>query len=154
MQHLREKTQFPGFRFSPGSAEALVRCGGKIVHFNCLLYRQHLCQKLSQSNCVCKIIASCKGGAFFLRHSVLVLNIFVHVHIIASCKADSWKIIIVCCVYTLPIHVTLLPVTGICSSVCWYNGMDWNVCINVCCMLCLYVYKSTLFYWYYYSARS
>jgi len=29
MQHLSEKTQFPGF-VSPGSAEALVRCGGKI----------------------------------------------------------------------------------------------------------------------------
>jgi len=30
MQHLSEKTQFPGFLFSPGTTEALVRCGGKI----------------------------------------------------------------------------------------------------------------------------
>jgi len=32
MQHLSEKTQFPGFLFPPGSAEALIRCGEKIKY--------------------------------------------------------------------------------------------------------------------------
>jgi len=48
------KDAISGFPVSPGSAEALVRYGGEKVHFDCLLSRQHLCQKLAQSNCVCK----------------------------------------------------------------------------------------------------
>jgi len=40
------------------------------VHFDCLLYRQHFCQKLSQSNYVCKYYSKSKVGRF-LRHSVL-----------------------------------------------------------------------------------
>jgi len=32
MQHLSEKTAISGFPVSPGSAEALIRCGGKIKY--------------------------------------------------------------------------------------------------------------------------
>ena len=52
MQHLSEKTQFPGFLFP----QVLVVQKHKLgevenkVHFDCLLSRQHLCQKLLQSN--------------------------------------------------------------------------------------------------------
>jgi len=63
MQHLSEKCNF---QVSPGSAEALVRRGGKItVHVDCLLSPQHLCQKLSQMNSVCKDYSKSKVGRFF-----------------------------------------------------------------------------------------
>jgi len=39
MQHLNEKMQCSAFPVSPGSAEALVRSGGKIKCFDCLLSR-------------------------------------------------------------------------------------------------------------------
>ena len=35
------------------------------IHFDCLLSLQHLCQKLSQSNCAFKNYTSCEGGTFF-----------------------------------------------------------------------------------------
>ena len=55
----------------PGSAEALVRCAGKIKY---ILIAYCLCNIFAK-NCrnrtvYVKIIASCKGGTFFLRHSV------------------------------------------------------------------------------------
>ena len=60
-----------GFPVSPGSAEALVRWGGKIKKcLDCLLSRQHFCQKLLQSNRVCKDYSNLKLGRF-LRHSVV-----------------------------------------------------------------------------------
>ena len=34
------------------------------VHYNCLLSRQHLCQKLLQSNRVCKDYSKSKVGRF------------------------------------------------------------------------------------------
>jgi len=64
MQHLSEKT-ISAFPVSPGSAEALVRWGGKIKY---VLIAYFLCnifaQKLLQSNCVYKIIASQRWGVF------------------------------------------------------------------------------------------
>jgi len=68
------KDAISGFPVSPGSAEALVRWGGKTKYiFDCLLSRQHLCQKLKQSNYVyVKIIASCKGGTFFETQCTLL----------------------------------------------------------------------------------
>jgi len=41
--------------------------------FDCLLSRQHLCQKLSQSNRVCKDYSKSKVGRFF-RHGVVQLT--------------------------------------------------------------------------------
>jgi len=56
------------FWVSPGSAEALVRWGGKIKY---LLSQQHLCQKLLQSNHVCKDYSKSKVG-HFLRQYIMV----------------------------------------------------------------------------------
>jgi len=64
-----------GFPVSPGSAEALVRCGEKNkVCFDCLLSRQHFCQKLLQSNRVCKDYSKSKVGCF-LTHSVNIIHV-------------------------------------------------------------------------------
>jgi len=65
MQHLSEKTQFPGF-LSPGSAEALVRCGGKIKYTLIAYFLGNICVKNCHNQTVyVQIIASCKGGTFF-----------------------------------------------------------------------------------------
>jgi len=57
-----------GFHVSPGSAEALVRCAGKIkikyILIACFL--GNICAKNCRNRAVyVKIIASCKGGTFF-----------------------------------------------------------------------------------------
>jgi len=65
MQHLSEKTIF-GFHVSPGSAEALVRCGRKIKYVLIAYFLRNICAKNSRNRTVyVKIIASCKGGTFF-----------------------------------------------------------------------------------------
>ena len=65
MQHLSEKTQFPGFLFAQ-VAEALVRCGGKIKYVLIAYFLGNLCAKNCRNRTVyVKIIASCKGGTFF-----------------------------------------------------------------------------------------
>ena len=53
MQHLSEKMQFP---VSPGSAEALVRCGGKIKYILIAYFLGNICAKdvAIELNCVCK----------------------------------------------------------------------------------------------------
>jgi len=66
MQHLSENTQFPGFLFLPGSAEALVRWGGKIKYILIAYFLSNICAKNCHNSTVyVKIIASCKGGTFF-----------------------------------------------------------------------------------------
>ena len=72
MQHLSDKTQFPGFLFPPGSAEALVRCGEKIKYILIAYFLGNIFAKNCRNRTVyVKIIASCKGGRF-LRHGVEV----------------------------------------------------------------------------------
>ena len=69
MQHLSEKT-ISGFPVSPGSAEALVRCGGKIKYSLIAYFLGNIFAKNCRNRAVyVKIIASCKGGTF-LTHSV------------------------------------------------------------------------------------
>jgi len=69
MQHLSEKTQFPGFLFP--HAEALVRCGGKLKYILITYFLGNICAKNCRNRTVyVKIIASCKCGTFLLRHSV------------------------------------------------------------------------------------
>ena len=67
MQHLSEKTQFPGFLFSQVSQlEALVRCGGKIKYILIAYFFGNISAKNCHNRTVyVKIIASCKGGTFF-----------------------------------------------------------------------------------------
>jgi len=60
------KDAISGFPVSPGSAEALVRCGVKIkyiliAYFLGNIYAKNCCNR----TVYVKIIASCKGGAFF-----------------------------------------------------------------------------------------
>jgi len=59
-----------GFPVSPGSAEAIVRRGGKIKYVLIAYFLGNICAKNGRNRTVyVKIIASCKGGTF-LRHSV------------------------------------------------------------------------------------
>jgi len=58
---------------SPGSADALVRCGGKIKYILIAYFLGNICAK----NCVTvyvTIIASCKGGTFFETQCILKLS--------------------------------------------------------------------------------
>jgi len=69
MQHLSDKTQFPGFLFPQVVQKHWLGEVENRVHVDCLLSRQHLCQKLSQLNCVRKDHSKSNVGRF-LRHSV------------------------------------------------------------------------------------
>ena len=54
------------FPVSPGSAEALVRWGGKIEYILIVSFLNNICAKNCRNRTVyVKIIASCKGGTFF-----------------------------------------------------------------------------------------
>jgi len=60
------KDAISGFPVSPGSAEALVRCGGKIKHILIAYFLGNSYAKNCRNRTVyVKIIASCKGGTFF-----------------------------------------------------------------------------------------
>ena len=60
------KDAISGFPVSPGSAEALVRCGGKIKYFLVAYFLGNICAKKCRNRTVyVEIIASCKGGTFF-----------------------------------------------------------------------------------------
>jgi len=66
MQHLSEKTQFRGFLFPEGSAEALVRSGGKIKYVLIAYFLGNIYAKHCRNRTMyVKIISSCKGGTFF-----------------------------------------------------------------------------------------
>ena len=67
MQHLSEKTQFLGFRFPHVVQKHYL--GEMGVCFDCLLCRQHLCEKLLQSNLYVKIMAS-RTWDVLSKHSV------------------------------------------------------------------------------------
>ena len=72
---LKWKDAISGFLVSPGSAEALVRCGGKIKYILIAYFLGNIFAKNCRNRTVyVKIIASCKGGTF-LRHSVVVTTI-------------------------------------------------------------------------------
>ena len=66
-----------GYLFPPGSAEARVRCGGKIKYILIAYFLGNIYAKNCRNRTVCvKIIASCKGWMFFLRHSVYIICLF------------------------------------------------------------------------------
>jgi len=61
-----------GFPVSPGSAEALVRCGGKIKYILIAYFLGNIYAKNCRNRTVyVKIIASCKGGTFFETRCIL-----------------------------------------------------------------------------------
>jgi len=70
-QHLTERMLFLWFCILPGSAESLVRWGGKIPPFECLLSQYHLCQKLPNVIHVCQSYKETKSSDIFLRHCVV-----------------------------------------------------------------------------------
>jgi len=60
------KDTISGFPVSPGSAEALVRCDGKIKYILIAYFIGNICAKNCRNRTVyVKIIASCKGGTFW-----------------------------------------------------------------------------------------
>jgi len=60
------KDAISGFPVSSGSAEALVRCGGKIKYILIAYFLGNICAKNCRNRTVhVKIIGSCKGGTFF-----------------------------------------------------------------------------------------
>jgi len=66
MQQFKWKDAISGFPASPGSVEALVRCGGKIKYILIAYFLGNICDKNCRNRAVyVKIIASCKGGTFF-----------------------------------------------------------------------------------------
>ena len=70
------KDAISGFHVSPGSAEALVRCGGKIKYILIAYFLGNIyAKKLSQSNCVCKNYSKLYRWDVFLRHSVVYHSI-------------------------------------------------------------------------------
>jgi len=71
------KRRNSGFPVSPGSAEALVRCGGKIKYILIAYFLRNVYAKNCRNRTVyVKIIASCKGGTF-LRHSVYIIDLLI-----------------------------------------------------------------------------
>ena len=56
------------------------KLGASKVCFDCLLSRQHLCQKLLQSSSVCKDYSKSKVGRF-LRHGVQIRLTFIFTYI-------------------------------------------------------------------------
>ena len=60
------KDAISGFPVSPGSAEALVRSGGKIKYILIACFLGNICAKNCRNRTVyVKITASCKAGTFF-----------------------------------------------------------------------------------------
>ena len=63
---------------SPGSAEALVGCGGKIKYILIVYFLGNICAKNCRNRTAyVKIIASCKGGTFFETRCT-VSRLYVH----------------------------------------------------------------------------
>jgi len=55
-----------GFPVSPGNAEALVRCGGKIKYILIAYFLGNICAKNCRNRTVyVKIIGRCNGWTFF-----------------------------------------------------------------------------------------
>ena len=60
------KDTISGFPVFPGSAEALVRCGGKVKYILIAYLLGNIYAKNCRNRTVyVKIIANCKGGTFF-----------------------------------------------------------------------------------------
>ena len=72
---LKQKDAISGFPVSPVSAEALVRCGGKIKYFLIAYFLGNICAKNCCNRTVyVKIIASFKGGTFFETQCIYILS--------------------------------------------------------------------------------
>jgi len=68
MQHLSEKTRFPGFLFPQVVQKHYISamCCGKIKYILTAYFVGNICAKNCRNrNVYVKIIASCKGGTFF-----------------------------------------------------------------------------------------
>ena len=84
------------FRFpvSPGSAEALVRCGGKIRYILIAYFLSNISAKNCRNRTVyVKIIASCKGGTFFETQCIIIIieillvcSLFITLKLIKICQ--------------------------------------------------------------------
>jgi len=80
----------------PGSAEALVRCGGKIKYILIAYFLGNICVKNCRNRTVyVKIIASCKGGTFFETQCILTriandILIYTTMHAVGGTTTCLW----------------------------------------------------------------
>jgi len=69
------KDAISGFPVSPGSEEALVKCGGKIKYILIAYFLGNICAKNCRNRAVyVKIIASCKGWTFFKTRCITIIK--------------------------------------------------------------------------------
>ena len=69
------KDAIPGFPVSLGSAEALLRLGGKIKYILIAYFLGNICAKNCRNRTVyVRIIASCKGGTLFETRCTIVFR--------------------------------------------------------------------------------
>jgi len=61
---MTEKTQFPGFMFSPGSAETLVRRGGMTNHHSIAYVLSNISAKNYQYRLMCVEVIVCNISVF------------------------------------------------------------------------------------------
>ena len=70
------KDAISGFAVSPGSAEALVRWGGKIKYILISCFLGNICTKNCRNRTVyVKITASCTGGTFFETQCTMTVTL-------------------------------------------------------------------------------
>ena len=58
-----------------GSAEALVRCGGKLQHLLIAYFIDNTCAKYYENPTMLSRVTAKMSGMFFLRHTVVFRNI-------------------------------------------------------------------------------
>ena len=72
IQHLSEMTLFLNYCIFSGSAEALVRCGGKLKHLLIAYFLGIMCAKHYENpTMLSRVTAKNVGDVFFLRHTLV-----------------------------------------------------------------------------------
>ena len=69
-QHLSEMTLFLNYCIFSGSAEALVRCGGKLYHLLIADFLGNTCAKYYENLTMLSRVIAKNVGDVFLRHTV------------------------------------------------------------------------------------
>jgi len=70
IQHLSEMMLFLNYCIFSGSAEALVRCGGKLQHLLIAYFLGNMCAKHYENPTVLSQVTAKNVGDVFFRHSV------------------------------------------------------------------------------------
>jgi len=90
IQNLSEMTLFLNYCIFSGSAEALVRCGGKLQHLLIAYFLGNMCAKYNENPTMLSRVTAKNVGDIFLRHTVSVflcprlpdwrINVFIKFH--------------------------------------------------------------------------